>query len=60
MTPALSWTVGTITSLAQVGYTGKIEINFFQGGVTGINFNQSIKPLQEVRVVPLGKEVSLN
>lgn len=59
MNPALTWAVATITSLAQVGYTGKIEINFFQGGVSGVNFSQSIKPLTEVRIVPVGREVAV-
>lgn len=57
MNPALAWAITTITNLSQVGYTGKIEINFANGGVTNLNFNQSIKPLTEVRIIPIGREV---
>lgn len=61
MNPALTWTVQTIVNLSQSGYTGKIELNFFQGGVTGVNFSQSIKPLQEVRSIHIGSaDVTLN
>lgn len=59
MNPALGWALGTLTNLSQVGYTGKIEINLFQGGITGVNFQQSIKPLTEVRIIPVGREVSV-
>lgn len=55
MTPALAWTLATITSLSEVGYTGKAEFNFYQGGVTGVNFSQSIKPMQDIRVLPIGQ-----
>jgi len=57
MTPAMLWTVQTINSLVNVGYTGKIELNFFQGGVTGVNFSQSVKPLQDVNAVLVAKEL---
>jgi hypothetical protein len=62
MSPATEWTIATLTSLSQVGYTGKIELNYFKGGITGVNFSQSIKPMQEVRIVPIGNcvEVQLN
>lgn len=60
MTPALQWTIATMTSLSEIGYTGKIELNYFQGGVTGVNFSQSIKPMQEVRVLPIGAQAILN
>lgn len=62
MNPASEWMVSTITSLSKVGYTGKIELNFFQGSIAGVNFSQSIKPLQEVRIIPIGNtvQVSLN
>lgn len=56
----MNWLVSTLTSLSNVGYTGKIELNFNQGGLTGINFNQSIKPLQEVRIIPIGGEVKVS
>jgi hypothetical protein len=59
LTPALEWTIETINSLSQAEYTGKVEINLFQGGVTGVNFSQSIKPLQEVRVLPMGKDIHI-
>lgn len=57
MSPALNWAVATITSLAQVGYTGKIEVNFFSGGITGVKFEQSMKPMTEIRIMPVGREV---
>lgn len=62
MSPAIQWTIATVTSLSQVGYSGKIELNFFKGAITGVNFSQSMKPLQEVRILPIGNnvEVSLN
>ncbi len=60
MTPALNWTVATLTSLSEMGYTGKIELNFHMGGITGVNLSQSLKPLHEVRIIPMGKEVSFN
>lgn len=56
----MQWIITTLTSVSQVGYTGKIEINFNQGGVTGVNFSQSIKPLQEVRVIPIGGTVQVS
>lgn len=60
MSPAIQWTMATVTSLSQVGYTGKIELNFYKGSITGVNFSQSIKPLQEVRIVPIGNNVEVS
>lgn len=59
MTPALEWVTSTLTSLSQMGYTGKVEFNFHAGGVTGVNLAQSIKPLTEVRVIPIGREIQV-
>lgn len=55
----MEWTINTLSNLCKVGYTGKIEFNFFKGGVTGVNFNQSIKPLEEVRVIPIGHSIEI-
>lgn len=60
MNPSLEWTIATLTSLSQIGYTGKIDVNFFQGGVSGINLSQSVKPMSEVRIIPMGHEVLIN
>lgn len=57
MNPALDWAIGTINNLSKSGYTGKIEINFFQGGVANVNFSQSIKPMTDVKTVMMGLEV---
>lgn len=53
MNPALNWALGTINSIAQVGYTGKIEVNFFQGGVSGLKLEQTIKPFTEIKILPI-------
>ncbi len=38
------WTIKLIQELAESQYTGKIEINFFKGGITNVNRFESIKP----------------
>lgn len=61
MNPSLEWTIAQLTSLSEMGYTGKIELNFNLGGITNVNMNQSLKPLQEIRLIPMGKAaLSLN
>lgn len=57
MNPSIEWTVATLNSLSQMGYTGKIEINFNLGGVTGVNLSQSLKPLTEIRIIPMAREL---
>ncbi len=60
MNPSLEWTIQTLNNLSQMGYTGKIDINFFQGGVSGINLSQNIKPLTEIKIVPMCREFASN
>lgn len=57
MNDSIKWAIGTLTSLSQMGYTGKIELNFFEGGVSGANLSQSIKSMTEVRVTPIVREI---
>ena len=40
----ISWVFDLLTKLVVEEYTGKIEINFFKGGVTNVNKFESIKP----------------
>lgn len=61
MNTSVEWTIATFNSLSQMGYTGKIEVNFCSGGITGINLSQSLKPMMEVRIIPMGgREVLTN
>ncbi len=60
MNPSLEWTIATLTSLSQMGYTGKININFNAGGVTGVNLDQNLKPMTEIRINVIGREVAMN
>lgn len=41
-------------------YTGKFEVNFNLGGITGVNLSQSLKPMTELRIIPMAREVVLN
>lgn len=59
MNPSLEWTIATLTSLSQMGYTGKLELNFSLGGVTGVNLNQNLKPMTEIKINVIGREVML-
>lgn len=43
----MRWVFDLIKELARNKYTGKIEINFFQGGISNINKFESIKPPKE-------------
>ena len=43
----IDWVVNLIRELASGGYTGKLEVNFFKGGVSNINKTESIKPQSE-------------
>lgn len=49
----LQWALDILRKLTQSGYTGKIELNFFKGGVTGINMGQSFKNGESVRVIEI-------
>lgn len=57
MNPSLEWTIATLTNLSNMGYTGKIDINFNGGGITGVNLSQSLKPMTEIRINVIGREV---
>lgn len=59
MQASLDWSYKTIQDLSKMGYTGKIEFNFNQGGITNINLSQSIKPLQEIRIIPIGTVIQV-
>lgn len=59
MNPSIEWTIATLNSLSQIGYTGKLELNFNLGGITALNMSQSLKPMAEIRIVPMGREVVL-
>jgi len=56
------WLINFIKELVHSEYTGKIEINFFKGGITNINKFESIKPLKNIPVSgkPLHKSFSGN
>ena len=41
------WMFELVGNLLKDGYTGKIEINCFQGGVSNVNKTESIKPQSE-------------
>ncbi len=59
MNPSLEWAIDTLNNLSAIGYTGKVEFNFFQGGVSGINLSQSIKAMTEVRIIPVVSEATI-
>lgn len=59
MNPSVEWTITTLNSLSQMGYTGKIEVNFNLGAITGVNLSQSLKPMTEIRIIPMAREVVL-
>ena len=40
----LEWAIKLIRDLAKRFYTGKVEINFYLGGITNINKVESVKP----------------
>lgn len=60
MNPSIEWTIATINSLSQMGYVGKMELNFNLGGVTGVKLEQTLKPMTEIRIVPMAREVVMN
>lgn len=45
------WIVSIIKSAIDSRYTGSIKINFFLGGITNIEKNESVKPPKVVAVV---------
>lgn len=42
-TKDISWVFDLIKTLSNEEFTGKVEINFFQGGVCNINKTESLK-----------------
>jgi hypothetical protein len=44
----LKWLYDLIADLMKRRFTGNLRINFFKGGITNINKEESIKPPKEV------------
>lgn len=42
----LEWLIELIKTLMKSGFTGKIEVNFFKGGIANANKLESIRPPQ--------------
>jgi hypothetical protein len=40
----MNWVIDTIKRMCAEGFTGRIEINFYCGGITNINKIESIVP----------------
>ena len=40
----IRWLINFLTKLVEEKFTGSIQINFFGGGISNINKNESIKP----------------
>lgn len=57
MNPSVEWMIATVNSLHQMGYTGKVELNFNLGGITGVRLEQNLKPMTEIRIIPMAREV---
>ncbi|KKU09830.1 MAG: hypothetical protein UX14_C0035G0010 [Parcubacteria group bacterium GW2011_GWF1_45_5] len=49
----IEWTFSLQRKLLESGYTGKIEINSFKGGVSNLNLSQSIKPGDTVSIIEI-------
>lgn len=47
----IQWACDMLRKIHQAGYTGKIEINFFKGGISAINCAQTFKNGESVRVL---------
>lgn len=59
MSPSLQWAIETLSNLSTMGYSGKIELNFNLGGITGVNLSQSLKPMTEIRINIIGRELTI-
>jgi hypothetical protein len=46
----MKWLFDMILLACKNRFTGSITINFFQGGITNINKNESIKPPTEAQL----------
>ena len=40
----MAWLVGILTQAIEGKFTGKIEINFFKGGIANVVRSESLKP----------------
>jgi len=40
----MPWLFDLITKLIEDKFTGSLQINFFQGGISNVNKSESIKP----------------
>lgn len=45
----MRWIIDIIKSLMEKKFTGSLQINFFEGGISNVNKNQSIKPPKELK-----------
>ncbi len=43
----MNWLLNLIRDLGKKKFTGNLRINFFKGGVTNVNKDESIKPPKE-------------
>lgn len=43
----INWVYNVINRCVNNNFTGSISINFFEGGISNINQNQSLKPQPE-------------
>ena len=46
----IAWLIDYIKRLIADKFTGNIQINFFKGGISNINKNESIKPEPDNKV----------
>lgn len=40
----MEWLIEIIKSKIDSKFTGSIELNFFKGGISNVNFHESVKP----------------
>jgi len=45
----MKWLYELIESLVKQRFTGHLKVNFFEGGITNVNREQSIIPPEEIR-----------
>jgi hypothetical protein len=43
----IAWVIQLLIKLAEEGYTGKVEVNFYSGGVSNVNKFESISKPKE-------------
>lgn len=44
------WSLNIHKKLLTLGFTGKMEVNIFMGGVSNINLTQSIKQGENIKI----------